>query len=46
MGSGDQKVVEGFGAWVKLTKSYRYTLQSPIIPLVDSFQKIIPASRL
>lgn len=33
------KVVEGFGSWIKLTKSYRYTLQSPIIPLVDSFQR-------
>lgn len=38
-GERRSKVVEGFGAWVKLTKSYRYTLQSPIIPLVDSFQR-------
>jgi superfamily I DNA and RNA helicase len=33
------KVVEGFGEWIKLTRSYRYTLQSPIIPLVESFQR-------
>jgi superfamily I DNA/RNA helicase len=33
------KVVEGFGAWVKLTKSYRYKEQSAIISLVDAFQK-------
>jgi len=38
-GERRSKVVEGFGSWVKLTKSYRYTLQSPIIPLVDSFQR-------
>lgn len=34
------KVVEGFGRWEKLTKSFRYTADSPIIPLVESFQKI------
>ena len=33
------KVVEGFGTWIKLTKSYRYNLRSPLIPLVDSFQR-------
>lgn len=33
------KVVEGFGKWVKLTKSFRYTTESPIIPLVESFQR-------
>lgn len=33
------KVVEGFGSWVKLTKSFRYAHESPIIPLVDAFQK-------
>lgn len=33
------RVVEGFGKWVKLTKSYRYTTESPIISLVESFQK-------
>jgi hypothetical protein len=33
------KVVEGFGKWVKLTKSFRYAAESPIIPLVESFQK-------
>lgn len=33
------KVVEGFGSWVKLSKTFRYTNQSPILPLVDSFQK-------
>lgn len=38
-GERRSKVVEGFGSWLKLTKSYRYTHQSPIIPLVDSFQK-------
>ncbi len=38
-GERRSKVVEGFGAWVKLTKSFRYSNQSPIIPLVDSFQK-------
>lgn len=38
-GERRSKVVEGFGSWVKLTKSYRYTLQSPIIPLIDSFQR-------
>lgn len=32
------KVVEGFGKWIKLTKSYRYTADSPIIPLLESFQ--------
>ncbi|OEZ65335.1 UvrD/REP helicase [Janthinobacterium sp. HH103] len=38
-GERRSKVVEGFGSWVKLTKSFRYTNDSPIIPLVDSFQK-------
>lgn len=38
-GERRSKVVEGFGAWVKLTKSYRYAAQSPIIPLVEAFQK-------
>lgn len=38
-GERRSKVVEGFGSWVKLTKSFRYANQSPIIPLVDSFQK-------
>lgn len=38
-GERRSKVVEGFGTWIKLTKSYRYALQSPIIPLVDSFQR-------
>ncbi|MGH8075380.1 MAG: UvrD-helicase domain-containing protein [Lysobacter sp.] len=33
------KVVEGFGKWVKLNKSFRYAAESPIIPLVESFQK-------
>lgn len=33
------KVVEGFGKWVKLNKSFRYTAESPIIPLVEAFQK-------
>lgn len=33
------KVVEGFGKWVKLMKSFRYAAESPIIPLVESFQK-------
>lgn len=39
-GERRSKVVEGFGSWVKLTKSYRYAKDSPIIPLVDSFQKV------
>lgn len=34
------KVIEGFGRWEKLTKSFRYANDSPIIPLVESFQKI------
>lgn len=38
-GERRSKVVEGFGTWVKLTKSYRYKAQSPIISLVDAFQK-------
>lgn len=33
------KVVEGFGRWVKLSKSFRYASESPIIPLIESFQK-------
>jgi len=38
-GERRSKVVEGFGSWLKLTKSFRYTKGSPIIPLVDAFQK-------
>ncbi len=38
-GERRSKVAEGFGSWIKLTKSFRYTYQSPIIPLIDSFQK-------
>lgn len=38
-GERRSKVVEGFGAWIKLTKSYRYKDHSPIIPLVDAFQR-------
>lgn len=38
-GDRRSKVVEGFGKWVKLKKSYRYKAKSPIIPLVDAFQK-------
>lgn len=38
-GERRSKVVEGFGSWVKLTKSFRYAYESPIIPLVDAFQK-------
>lgn len=38
-GERRSKVVEGFGAWVKLTKSFRYAHESPIIPLIDAFQK-------
>jgi superfamily I DNA/RNA helicase len=38
-GERRSKVVEGFGAWINLTKSYRYKGQSPIIPLVDAFQR-------
>jgi hypothetical protein len=38
-GERRSKVVEGFGSWVKLTKSYRYAKDSPIIHLVDAFQK-------
>ncbi|HEX5752431.1 MAG TPA: UvrD-helicase domain-containing protein [Archangium sp.] len=38
-GERRSKIVEGFGSWVKLTKSFRYTAESPIIPLVDAFQK-------
>lgn len=38
-GERRSKVVEGFGSWLKLTKSFRYAKESPIIPLVDSFQK-------
>jgi superfamily I DNA and RNA helicase len=34
------KVIEGFGRWERLTKSFRYVTESPIIPLVESFQKI------
>lgn len=32
------KVVEGFGQWIKLTKSFRYKESSPMIPLVEAFQ--------
>lgn len=39
-GERRSKVVEGFGSWIKLTKSYRYKEQSPIIPLVDAFQRV------
>jgi superfamily I DNA and RNA helicase len=38
-GERRSKVVEGFGSWVKLKRSFRYTNDSPIIPLVESFQK-------
>jgi len=38
-GERRSKVVEGFGSWVKLTKSFRYASESPIIPLLDAFQK-------
>jgi hypothetical protein len=38
-GERRSKLVEGFGAWTKLTKSYRYKAQSPILPLVDAFQR-------
>ncbi len=38
-GERRSKVVEGFGSWIKLTKSYRYKDHSPIIPLVDAFQR-------
>lgn len=33
------KVVEGFGRWIILTRSFRYSDNSPIIPLVEAFQK-------
>lgn len=33
------KVVEGFGSWEKLTKTFRYIEQSPILPLIDAFQE-------
>jgi len=33
------KVVEGFGNWINLTKSFRYKEMSPIISLVYAFQK-------
>ena len=33
------KVVEGFGKWEKLTKSFRYFKQSPVLPLIDAFQR-------
>ena len=38
-GERRSKVVEGFGTWIKLTKSYRYKDHSPIIPLIDAFQR-------
>jgi superfamily I DNA/RNA helicase len=38
-GERRSKVVEGFGRWNKLTKSFRYKESSPIIPLVSEFQK-------
>lgn len=37
-GERRSKVVEGFGKWSKLTKSFRYTESSPIIPLAEAFQ--------
>lgn len=39
-GERRSKVVEGFGSWLKLTKSFRYVNRSPLIPLADSFQRI------
>lgn len=38
-GERRSKVVEGFGRWNKLSKSFRYKESSPIIPLVNEFQK-------
>ncbi len=38
-GERRSKVVEGFGQWIKLTKGFRYKDGSPIIPLVEAFQK-------
>jgi len=32
------KIVEGFGEWAELKKSFRYTANSPIIPLAEEFQ--------
>lgn len=37
-GERRSKVVEGFGSWSDLTKSFRYRESSPIIPLAQSFQ--------
>lgn len=37
-GERRSKVVEGFGSWSDLTKSFRYRDSSPIIPLAQSFQ--------
>lgn len=38
-GERRSKVVEGFGKWNDLTKSFRYKESSPIIPLAERFQK-------
>jgi hypothetical protein len=38
-GERRSKIVEGFGKWEKLTKSFRYTESSAIIPLAENFQK-------
>ncbi|WP_447774814.1 NERD domain-containing protein [Variovorax boronicumulans] len=38
-GERRSKVVEGFGKWTDLTKSFRYKESSPIIPLAERFQK-------
>lgn len=37
-GERRSKVVEGFGSWSKLTKSFRYKESSLIIPLAEEFQ--------
>jgi hypothetical protein len=39
-GERRSKVVEGFGSWSDLTKSFRYRESSPIIPLAQSFQNL------
>ncbi len=38
-GERRSKVVEGFGEWKKLTRSFRYKETSPVIPLIDAFQR-------
>lgn len=38
-GERRSKVVEGFGSWSDLKKSFRYPESSPIIPLAESFQR-------